>query len=137
MAGLAPAVPTPGMSGIVPGDDHVLAAVRTIRTQTMFLARTVLLEAEWVLRRRYRLDHGAGIDALGALISLANVRCEGEPIVRKALSRSRERFDFVDAVHLAASGAAEGFASFDRRLVKAAVSIEASMLVQEPRERGD
>jgi hypothetical protein len=126
MAGLAPAVPTPGMSGIVPGDDHVLAAVRTIRTQTMFLARTVLLEAEWVLRRRYRLDHGAGIDALGALISLANVRCEGEPIVRKALSRSRERFDFV-----------EGFASFDRRLVKAAVSIEASMLVQEPRERGD
>jgi predicted nucleic-acid-binding protein len=106
-------------------------------TQIVFVSRTVLLEAEWVLRRLYRLHHGAVIDALGALVSLANVRCEDEPIVQKALSWSREGFDFADALHVAASGAAEAFATFDRGLIKAAASIEAGMPVKEPSGRGD
>lgn len=101
-------------------------------TQTVFLSRTVLLEAEWVLRRLYRLDHGAVIDAIGALISLATVRCEDEPIVRKALGWSSEGFDFADALHLAASSAAEEFVTFDRGLIKVAASIDTGMPVREP-----
>lgn len=100
--------------------------------QTVFLSRTVLLEAEWVLRRLYRLDRKAVIGALEALIALPNVRCEDEPIVRQALTWGRAGLDFADALHLAASHAAERFATFDRALVKAAASIEAALLVQEP-----
>jgi predicted nucleic acid-binding protein len=91
-------------------------------TQTVLLPKTVLLEAEWVLRRLYRLDCAAVIRALDALISLPNVRCEDEAGVRQALTWSHEGLDFADALHLAASPTAERFATFDRALVKAAAA---------------
>jgi predicted nucleic-acid-binding protein len=105
-------------------------ARRLFETETVLLARTVLLEAEWVLRRLYRLDHGAVIRALDALISLPNVRCEDEPVVRQALTWSREGLDFADALHLAASRTAERFVTFDRALIKAAVAT--GMAASEP-----
>jgi predicted nucleic-acid-binding protein len=92
----------------------------------------VLLEAEWVLRRLYRLDHAAIVDALDALISLPNVRCEDEPVVRQALAWRRAGLDFADALHLAASHTVERFATFDRALVKAAAAAASGVSVFEP-----
>jgi predicted nucleic-acid-binding protein len=51
---------------------HTTRARTLFDTQTVFLSRSVLLEAEWVLRGLYRRDQRAVIAALGALISLAN-----------------------------------------------------------------
>jgi predicted nucleic-acid-binding protein len=98
-------------------------ARRLFDTQTVLLPKTVLLEAEWVLRRLYRLDRAAVIRALDALISLPNVRCEDEPGVRQALTWSHEGLDFADALHMVASRAAERFATFDRALIKVAATI--------------
>lgn len=128
------AVDTNVVVRLLTGDEpRQTARARTLfDTQVVFLSRTVLLEAEWVLRRLYRLDHVQVVDALAALISLANVRCEDELIVRKALSWSRDGFDFADALHLGASRAAQGFVTFDRGLIKAAASIAADLPVREP-----
>jgi len=101
-------------------------------TETVLLPKTVLLESEWVLRRLYRLDRSAIVRALDALISLPNVRCEDEPVVRQALAWSREGLDFADALHLAASRAAERFATFDRALIKTAGSSASGVVVFEP-----
>jgi hypothetical protein len=54
-----------------------------------------------VLRRRYRLERPEIILAFKALLSLPNVRCEDEPVVRQALVWSRANLDLADALHLA------------------------------------
>jgi len=119
---------------LLTGDDprQTDKARRLFDTNTVFLPKTVLLESEWVLRRLYRLDHAAIVRALDALISLSNVRCEDEPVVRQALVWSQVGLDFADALHLAASRSVERFATFDRALIKAAASAVSDAAVFEP-----
>jgi len=119
---------------LLTGDEpqQTAKARRLFDTETVFLPRTVLLESEWVLRRLYRLERTAIIRALDALISLPNVSCEDEPIVRQALAWSHAGLDLADALHLAASGTAERFATFDRTLVKAAAAAACGVAVFEP-----
>ena len=105
-------------------------ARRLFESGTIFLPKTVLLEAEWVLRRVYDLDPLPVAKALEGLISLANVRCEDEPAVRQALGWVHEGMDFADALHLASSRLVTRFATFDRRMIKAAA--ETGVVVGEP-----
>jgi predicted nucleic-acid-binding protein len=107
---------------LLTGDEpqQTAKARRLFETETVFLPKTVLLEAEWVLRRLYRTECTAISRALDALISLPNVRCEDESVVRQALEWARAGWDFADALHVAASPAAERFATFDRALIKIA-----------------
>ena len=91
--------------------------------ETILVPTTVLLEAEWVLRRLYGLDVTRIIDALTALIALPNVRCEHLATVTAALDWTRAGLDFADALHLAGGRAAEPFVTFDAKLVKHAKRI--------------
>ena len=91
--------------------------------ETILVPTTVLLEAEWVLRRLYGLDVTRIIDALTALIALPNVRCEHLSTVTAALDWARAGLDFADALHLAGGRAAEHFVTFDAKLVKRAKRI--------------
>lgn len=117
---------------LVTGDDpRQTAQVRRLfETETIFVAKTVLLEAEWVLRRLYRLDRPAINSSLVAFLSLPNVRCEDEPLLRQALAWNLEGLDFADALHLASSRRSARFATFDLALIKAANV--AGMAVSEP-----
>lgn len=105
-------------------------ARRLFETETIFVAKTVLLEAEWVLRRLYRLDRPAINGALAAFLSLPNVRCEDEPLLRQALAWNRDGLDFADALHLASSRRSARFATFDLAMIKAANL--AGLAVSEP-----
>ncbi|MFL5284666.1 MAG: type II toxin-antitoxin system VapC family toxin [Rhodopila sp.] len=105
-------------------------ARRLFEIETVFLPKTVLLEAEWVLRRLYRLEHLPIIRAFEALLSLPNVRCEDEPVVRQALAWNRANLDFADALHLASGRTAERFVTFDHELIKGAIA--AGLAVSEP-----
>lgn len=107
-------------------------ARRLFDTETVFLPKTVLLEAEWVLRRLYRLDRDAVIRALHALVSLPGVRCEDEPAVVQALSQSGAGLDFADALHLASSRAVTRFATFDDALIKLAAANTSGVPVSKP-----
>jgi predicted nucleic-acid-binding protein len=105
-------------------------ARRLFETETVFLPKCVILETEWVLRRLYRMERAAVNRALEALLSLPNVRCEDEPVVRQALAWNRATLDFADALHLASSQTAERFATFDLDLIKGATA--AALAVTEP-----
>lgn len=106
---------------LVRDDEAQYQAARRIFDQdTVFLAKTVLLEAEWVLRFRYRLQSSAITEALGALISLPDVQTEDTPAMRQALEWHREGTDFADALHLASSSRATGFLTFDLDMIKLA-----------------
>jgi predicted nucleic-acid-binding protein len=103
-------------------DDDPVQTARArqlFETETIFLPKTMLLEAAWVLRRLYDLEPLPVARALDKLISLPNVVCEDEATVRQALIWHHNGMDFADALHLASSRTASRFATFDRRMIKA------------------
>ncbi len=116
---------------LLTGDDPVQAAQARALFEAgdVFIATTVLLETEWVLRGLYRLNADKVTDALEALISLPNVHCQDEPAARQAIAWRRQGLDFADALHLACGRNARRFATFDRALARRAARAGASPVV--------
>lgn len=104
-------------------DDHSEQSPRAralVGSQEVFVALTVLLETEWVLRSAYGFAPERVRAALRAFAGLPRVHVEAPRRLAEALDRAEAGLDFADALHLGAPGPAEGFATFDARLVKAA-----------------
>jgi predicted nucleic acid-binding protein len=99
--------------------EQAARAKRLFGEAEVFVATTVLLETEWVLRGAYGLEKRDILAALRAFAGLANVRLEDPARAEAALTLAEGGLDFADALHLAA---AEGlaFVTFDKRLAKAA-----------------
>lgn len=118
------AVDTNVVVRLLTGDDQDQAAraKELFEAETIWLPKTVMLEAEWVLRRLYGFDRGRVAGALTALAALPSVRCEDETAIVEALHWATNGLDFADALHLASAGPAERFATFDADLVRQARS---------------
>jgi predicted nucleic-acid-binding protein len=104
-------------------DDAVQArrARNLVDDNPVFLATTVVLESEWVLRS-YRLTREQVLAHLRDFIRLPTVTLENPIRVAKALAWAEAGIDFADALHLAAAEDCEAFITFDQPLVKAARS---------------
>lgn len=105
------------------------AARAIIEGGEVFIATTVVLETEWVLRAGYGFAPeaiAAGLRGLGGLVGIVLE----EPIeIAQALDWLGQGMDFADALHLAKAGHCSAFVTFDRKLAKrakglAAVSVE-------------
>ena len=81
----------------------------------LFVAKTVLLELEWVLRGVYGLGRKEILRAFDHLLALPNVEVEDRAAVESATANVRAGFDFADALHHASSRACRAFLSFDTR----------------------
>jgi predicted nucleic-acid-binding protein len=105
---------------IVTNDDTVQArlAARTLRREAVFVPKTVLLEMAWVLRYAYKLERTAIVKAVRGILGLANVEAEDPIQVARALDWYEQGLDFADAIHLASSGEAGLFITFDEQLIK-------------------
>lgn len=103
------------------GDDaaQLERAARLIARNEVFVARTVLLETEWVLRACYGLSEPAIARLLTGFCGLDRVTVEEEASVAAALRCYAAGMDFADALHLHAPGP-DRFATFDRDLRKRA-----------------
>jgi predicted nucleic-acid-binding protein len=101
-------------------------ADKLFHSQPILLLKTVLLETEWVLRYRYKFDRQAIAAALRALVGLPDVHLEDAPLVVQAFDWFRGGMDFADAMHLAGSGTANRFATFDRALATSARRLRAT-----------
>jgi predicted nucleic-acid-binding protein len=114
------------------GDDAEQAgvAIQLFEREAIFIAKSVILETEWVLRRGYRQTSSAIARALENLVALPNVTFEDIGGVRQALVWHQSGMDFADALHLAASARATRFATFDRDMVKVAKRLD--LAVSEP-----
>ena len=84
--------------------------------EDVYVCTTVLLEAEWVLRRAYRFSSERVGAALTAFAGLPRVTLEDPALAAKALEWTRHGMDFTDALHLAKAQGCEAFVSFDQRL---------------------
>ena len=103
--------------------DHAAQATRAaavFRSGPVFIAKSVLLEAEWVLRYSYQLGVEAILGSLRAVLGLENVAVEDPKAIAAALRLFERGLDFADALHIASSAQAERFVTFDARLVKRA-----------------
>lgn len=92
------------------------AARRLIESgRPLAVAKTVLLEFEWVLRGHYGLGRNDVAGALQYLLALEQVRVEDRDRVTDAVSLMLEGFDFADALHHASYRDCDSVASFDDR----------------------
>jgi predicted nucleic-acid-binding protein len=90
------------------------AARRLIEAgQPLAVAKTVLLELEWVMRGYYALPPKDVLSVLRHLLGLAHVRVEDRAAVEAAVSLVEEGFDFADALHHASYRDCASLASFD------------------------
>ncbi|MGH7436869.1 MAG: type II toxin-antitoxin system VapC family toxin [Polyangiaceae bacterium] len=105
--------------------DQAKRALRRLRSDSAWISRTVLLEAEWVLRHAYGLGVTPIQTAFQTLLGVASVEIEDRDDVLRALGWHAQGMDFADALHLAASNSATHFVTFDRKLAKAAKRVGA------------
>jgi predicted nucleic-acid-binding protein len=112
-----------------------LTAAGIMAQPALFVARTVMLELEWVLRGGYGYDRKDVARVLEHLVGLPNVVIENRDIVEDALRHYHEGLDFADALHLAAARSAELFATFDSKFAKRAERLGCAPPVTLPASR--
>ena len=88
--------------------------------EEIFVAKTTLLELEWVLRAAYELSAAAIIRALRQILGLPNVQIEMPDQLEKAIYYYEKGLDFADALHLASSPEGVSFYTFDTAFIKRA-----------------
>lgn len=79
----------------------------------LMLAKTVLLELEWVLRGRYGMARKQVGQVLAHIVSLAQVEIEDRVAVQAAAAMLEQGFDFADALHHASYRRCASVATFD------------------------
>ena len=93
-------------------------AAASAMAERAFVAVTVLLEFEWVMRGFYSLGPRDVVRVLRALIGIEHISIEDRDSVLAACDALEHGMDFADALHLTRSTRASSFVTFDRRLAK-------------------
>jgi predicted nucleic-acid-binding protein len=104
--------------------EQVARASRLFQKERIWLAKTVLLETDWVLRSLYGFPARDVGDAIGKLAGLPNVDLEDLSAVAQALSWLVAGVDFADGIHLASRGEANSFATFDEKFAKRTAKLD-------------
>lgn len=90
--------------------------------ERLWVAVTVMLELEWVLRSRYGFDRAAVTSALNGLLGTSDLDCQHEAALEVALWRFKQAGspDFADCLHvaLAAQAQADPLWTFDERAAR-------------------
>jgi predicted nucleic-acid-binding protein len=90
------------------------AARRLVESgQPLAVAKTVLLELEWVMRGYYELSPKDVSRVFTHLLGMPHVQVEDRPAVQTALTLLNAGFDFADALHHASYRDCDSMATFD------------------------
>jgi predicted nucleic-acid-binding protein len=107
-------------------NDHPAQAAKArklIGGGDIFVATTVLLESEWVLRSGYGFTSDRLVRALRDFAGLPGVTLEDPQLAARALDWAEQGLDFSDALHLGRAQGCTAFLSFDRKLAGAAARL--------------
>ena len=116
---------------LVAADDpgQLKAAQATFESGELWVCKTVFLETEWVLRYSYELSRPAIQAVFRKLLGYPRLQVEDRSAVLQALAHYDQGLDFGDALHLASSGDADRFATFDQPLAKKVQGLKGSPAV--------
>lgn len=81
----------------------------------LFVAKTVVLELEWVLRGFYKLKPAMVVQVLSHLLAMPHVQVEDRQAVQTGCDALAQGFDFADALHHASSRHCDAMATFDEK----------------------
>jgi predicted nucleic-acid-binding protein len=112
--------------------EQARAARRALAAESVFVPKSVILEFEWVMRGVYRESKAAIVSAIEAILTTANVEVEDAAAVTRAVDWFRRGMDFADALHLASSGHADSFVTFDAAMRRRARALATSPEVIAP-----
>ena len=104
-------------------------AYKLFNEHDVFIADTVILETEWVLRFAYNFDTKQIAGALTRLFGLPNVHINHPSLVAQAIAWHLQGLDFADAFHLANSWQCKTFFTFDKKMINAAKNIDICKVV--------
>ena len=99
-------------------------AYKLFNKHDIFIADTVILETEWVLRFAYNFQPPQIADALTGLFGLPNVHINHPSLVALAINWHTQGLDFADAFHLANSRQCKTFFTFDKKMIKTAQHLD-------------
>ena len=107
-------------------DTHVASAKSLLETArsrrtTFFVPATGMLEVEWVLRSRYRLDKSTVLGKFSALLETQELEFQAESAIERALHLYRlGAAEFADCLHAGICGAADRspMLTFDERAAR-------------------
>ncbi len=88
----------------------------------LWLPVTVVLELAWVLRGK-GVPRAIIVARFRELFALASIRPQMPDMIYQALRWAEEGLDVADAIHLAMSGKADRFVTFDDALVRGALKL--------------
>ncbi|GGJ61487.1 DNA-binding protein [Sphingopyxis bauzanensis] len=100
--------------------DQAKKAHAIIGDGDLFIATSVMLESEWVLRSAYGFSSSEITSALRSVAGLPGIILEDALLLAQALEWTDLGMDFADALHLARARDCDAFFTFDKRLAKAA-----------------
>jgi predicted nucleic-acid-binding protein len=124
------AVDTNVVVRLLTGDDpkQAAAAKSLFAAGPIWIAKTVLLETNWVLRSLYGFDESAIRDAFTKLLGLMNVHAEDMPAMTVALAMTAHGIELADAMHLSSRPPGVPFVSFDRSYIRRATRAGAAQV---------
>ncbi len=93
-------------------------AIQLIANERVRVSLTVLLEAEWVMRRILGMKSARILALLRAFVGIENVNVENPRRLANALDLSEDGMEFADALHLSAAEPGQRFATFDKALLR-------------------
>ncbi len=111
---------------------QVKAARQALAADTVFVPKSVIVEFEWVMRGAYRESRAAIASAIDMILATANVEVEDAAAVTRAIAWFRQGMDLADAVHLASSGHADWFVTFDAAMRRRAQGLATKPAVIAP-----
>ena len=88
------------------------------KNKNIFIADTVILETEWVLRFAYKFKPLEICQAFRKVFGLPNVYLTNEKLILQVIEWHENGIDFADAFHLASSNHCLEFYTFDEKFIK-------------------
>lgn len=106
---------------IMNDDPHQSPRARALMEDNdVWVATTVLLETEWVLRSRNRFTRQQIVAVLRNVAGLPRLTVQSADVTARALDQCEQGMDFADALHLGAADHCGAFVTFDKAFVQAA-----------------
>jgi predicted nucleic-acid-binding protein len=99
------------------GERQFCQVEKIFKQEQIFIADTVILETEWVLRYAYGFKAKEIGQAFTMLLGLVNVHVNNADKLHRVLSLHRQGVDFADAMHLCASLSCRSFLTFDKAFI--------------------
>jgi predicted nucleic-acid-binding protein len=110
------AVDTNVLVRIITRDDPVQAHIAQdrLRSEVLWIAKTVVQELEWVLRYARQYPRAQILAAFQRMLEVGTIEFEDRAAVEAALVGYANGMDLSDALHLASCGSARTLVTFDR-----------------------